>query len=265
MTIAVAPTPEASVRVDVPRPHVALVTLNRPAARNAINAEAARALDGIVRSLEADPEIWVVVLTGAGGQAFCAGADLKEVAAGGIERLWTDAGFAGFVNSDRTKPWIAAVDGLALAGGCELALACDLIVASDDAAFGVPEVTRGLLPAAGGAYRLPRALPRAVAMELIATGARLSAERALAFGMVNRVVPKATTLEAALDLAAVIAANAPIAVREALEIARRSYDLDDRTLCRMSLEAQDRITRTEDFQEGPRAFIEKRAPRWTGR
>jgi hypothetical protein len=141
------------------------VTLRRPEARNAINAEVVATLGRLVQQLEADPEIWVVVLTGAGGQAFSSGADLKEVAAGRIDSLWTaEGGFAGFVAADRTKPWIAAVDGFALAGGCELALACDMIVASEDASFGLPEVTRGLIPAAGGAYRLPRALPRALAL-----------------------------------------------------------------------------------------------------
>jgi enoyl-CoA hydratase/carnithine racemase len=242
------------------------VTLRRPEARNAINAEVVATLGRLVQQLEADPEIWVVVLTGAGGQAFSSGADLKEVAAGRIDSLWTaEGGFAGFVAADRTKPWIAAVDGIALAGGCELALACDMIVASEDASFGLPEVTRGLIPAAGGAYRLPRALPRALALELIATGARLDAARALSFGLVNRVVPKAQTLSSALNLAATIAANAPIAVRESLAIARKTFDLDDATLARMSAEGQVRITRTEDFQEGPRAFMEKRSPRWVGR
>jgi enoyl-CoA hydratase/carnithine racemase len=262
----VTDVPGQLVSCEIVRPHVALVTLCRPQARNAINAEVAAILGGLVEQLEGNPDVWTVVLTGAGGQAFCSGADLKEVAAGRIDGLWTKAGgFAGFVNAPRRKPWIAAVDGLALAGGCEIALACDLIVASDDAAFGVPEVTRGLLPAAGGAYRLPRALPRAIALELIATGARLDATRALHFGLVNRVVPKSETLDQAIALAELITGNAPIAVREALAIARLSHDRDDGTLSRLSLAAQDRLAGTEDFREGPRAFNEKRSPRWTGR
>jgi enoyl-CoA hydratase len=129
----------------------------------------------------------------------------------------------------------------------------------------VPEVTRGLIAAAGGVYRLPRALPRALALELIATGARLDAARALSFGLINRVVPKSLTLSSALELAASIAANAPIAVRESLTIARKTFDMDDATLARMSAEGQVRIMQTEDFREGPRAFIEKRPPRWVGR
>jgi enoyl-CoA hydratase/carnithine racemase len=254
------------VTLESPAPHVALVTLRRPEARNAINAATARELDRIVRATEADDAVRAVVLTGAGGQAFCAGADLKEVSRGELHGLSTpDGGFAGFVRAARTKPWIAAVDGLALAGGCEIALACDMIVASEDAAFGLPEVTRGLIAAAGGLFRLPRALPRALALELIATGGRLPAANALALGLVNRVVPKARTVPEAIALAVGIADNAPVAVRESLAIARRAHDLDEDTLARLSDEGQARVMLTEDFREGPLAFIEKRAPRWLGR
>ncbi len=256
----------AVVTVETPAPHIRLVTFRRPEARNAINGAVAQALDQIVRDLEQDPDAWVVVLTGSGGQAFCSGADLKEVARGNLGALWTtEGGFAGFVRACRSKVWIAAVDGFALAGGFEIALACDLIVASVDATFGLPEVRRGLIAAAGGLYRLPRSLPRAVAYELIATGERLGAERALALGLINRVVPKDRTLVEALALADIIACNAPIAVRESLKIARRTFDLDDAALARLSEEGQQRVMRTEDFQEGPRAFIEKRTPRWVGR
>jgi enoyl-CoA hydratase/carnithine racemase len=255
----------AVVTMEISAPHVAVVTLRRPNARNAINGAVAEALDGIVCSTEADPEVWVVVLTGAGGRAFCSGADLKEVAAGRLESFFTrDGGFAGFVRARRTKVWIAAVDGLALAGGFEIALACELIVASEDAAFGLPEVKRGLIAAAGGLYRLPRCLPRALAYELIVTGERLDSTRALAFGLVNRVVPKEQTLPEALSLARSIAANAPVAVRESLAIARQALELDEGSLVQLSAEGQQRVMGTEDFQEGPRAFIEKRAPRWRG-
>lgn len=258
--------PVAPVSLESPEPHVALVTLRRPEARNAVNGALALALDRIVKATEADDDVRVVVLTGAGGLAFCAGADLKEVSQGRLDGLMTDdGGFAGFVRAKRDKPWIAAVDGFALAGGCEIALACDMIVASEDAAFGLPEVTRGLIAAAGGLFRLPRALPRALAFELIATGGRLPAASALAFGLVNRVVPKARTLPEAIALATAISGNAPIAVRESLAVARRAYDLDDATLARLSDEAQARVMLTEDFREGPVAFIEKRAPRWLGR
>jgi enoyl-CoA hydratase/carnithine racemase len=262
-----APVPAAAeVTAEICAPHVMLVTLRRPDSRNAINGAVTLALDRIVRDSEADPSVRVVVLTGMGGRAFCSGADLKEVAGGRLDSLWTrDGGFAGLVRARRSKVWIAAVDGLALAGGFEIALACDLIVASDDAEFGLPEVKRGLIAAAGGLYRLPRSIPRAIACELIATGERLSAHRALAFGLVNRVAAKEQILAVALALAATIAANAPIAVRESLKIARQAFDLDDATLAAMSDEGQQRVMQTDDFLEGPRAFIEKRAPRWLGR
>jgi enoyl-CoA hydratase/carnithine racemase len=245
--------------------HVAVVTLNRPAARNAVNAEVAQALHAVVERTEADPEIWVVVLTGAGPDVFCAGADLKEVAAGRAESLFTDKGFAGFVYADRKKPWIAAVNGKALAGGCEIVLACDLVVASAEASFGLPEVSRGLLAAAGGAFRLPRALPRNVAIELVVTADSLDAQRAASLGLVNRVVAHDQVLAEALSLAARIARNAPVAVRESLQVARRAHDLDESELRALTAACRDRVRASEDYSEGPRAFIEKRPPRWTGR
>ncbi len=260
------PAPGGCVLLDRPRPHVAVVTLNRPQVRNAVSREVAVTLGGIVTQLEADGDVRCVILAGAGGQAFCAGADLKEVSEGGLEGLFAgEGGFAGFVTARRAKPWIAAVNGFALAGGCEIALACEMIIASEDAVFGLPEVMRGLIASAGGAFRLPRRLPRALAMELLATGGRISAARAASFGMVNHVVPGPEVLERAIDLAVVIAGNAPVAVAESLALARLAHDLDDARLARMSLEAQGRIMKTEDFQEGPRAFLEKRAPCWLGR
>jgi len=253
------------VRIARPAEHVMLVTLSRPHVRNAINATVALELDRIVRESEADDAIRAVVLTGQGGLAFCAGADLKEVDAGRLDQLSTPTGgFAGFVRTRRRKPWIAAVDGLAVAGGFEIALACDMIVASEDAAFGLPEVTRGLIAAAGGLHRLPRALPRALALELIATGGRLSATQALAHGLVNRVVPKDRTVAEAIALAEIISGNAPIAVRESLEIARLAYDVETDALDQLSDAGQARVMCTKDFREGPRAFIEKRPPRWCG-
>lgn len=248
------------------RDHVALVTLNRPEAMNAVNGAVTERLEEIVDACERDDDIWVVVLTGSGEKVFSAGADLKEVSKGNLASLISPrAGFAGFVQSSRTKPWIAAVGGLALAGGCELALACDLIVASDNAAFGLPEVTRGLIASAGGLYRLPRVLPPAIAKELILTANRLPAQRAAELGMVNRLVPVGKAVDAALALAAEIAVNAPVAVRESLAIASQALDHDDAALHRLSAEAQARVMQTDDFQEGPRAFIEKRPPHWTGK
>ncbi|HJS09782.1 enoyl-CoA hydratase-related protein [Sphingopyxis sp.] len=247
-------------------PHVALVTIRRAEARNSVNAAVAAGLDRAVKQVESDPDIWVAILTGEGGVAFSAGADLKEVSAGNMQGLYTaDGQFAGFVKHPRDKVWIAAVEGFALAGGFEIALACDLIVSADHSVFALPEVTRGLVAAAGGVYRLVRALPRAVALELIATGDRLPASRAAELGLVNRVVPKGEAVAEATALGVRIAGNAPIAVRESLGVARSALDLDDDALFSRGLEAQSRVMLTEDFKEGPRAFIGKRAPNWVGR
>lgn len=247
--------------------HVALVTLNRPEARNAVNGAVASALEAIVDETEADPDVWAVVLTGAGRGVFCAGADLKEIAAGRGAELFTQwGGFAGFTHVERRcKPWIAAVNGKALAGGCEIVLACDLVVAAVDAAFGLPEVKRGLVAAAGGMYRLPRALPRNLALELIMTADELDAPRAHQYGMVNRLAAVDQAVEEALALAGRITRNAPLAVRESLLVARSAGSLDEIELVEMSWRAQEVVARSDDYKEGPRAFIEKREPRWTGR
>ncbi|WP_447747257.1 enoyl-CoA hydratase-related protein [Variovorax boronicumulans] len=248
--------------------HVALVTIDRPEARNAVNGDVASGLEAAVDATEADDDIRAVVLTGAGREAFCAGADLKEVSAGRGSALRTErGGFAGFVYRERSKPWIAAVNGKALAGGTELVLACDLVVAVRQAAFGLPEVLRGLIAAAGGLYRLPRAIPPNIALELILTAGQLDAERAHGFGLVNRLVDDVDGLrEAALALAAEVARNAPVAVRQSLRVAREANSgLDEAALRALTRDAFERVAASEDFKEGPRAFIEKRAPRWTGR
>jgi enoyl-CoA hydratase/carnithine racemase len=245
--------------------HVMRVTINRPDARNAVNGDVAQGLEAAVKQTEGDPDIWVAILTGAGDKAFCAGADLKAVSSGTAGGLSTPGGgFAGFVHQPRTKPWIAAVNGFALAGGTEIALACDMIVAIETAAFGLPEVKRGLVAGAGGLYRLPRALPKALAIELIVTGAHFDARRAFAHGLVNRLVPADRLMSEALKLAAAIVENAPIAVRESLAVARQAFDLSDAELKAVSADASRRNAQTQDYKEGPRAFVEKRAPRWSG-
>ncbi len=246
--------------------HVTLVTINRPDARNAVNGDVAQGMEKAINDTEADPNCWVVILTGAGDIAFSAGADLKAVSQGGGSALGTArGGFAGLVHRERAKPWIAAVNGFALAGGCEIALSCDLIVAIDEAAFGLPEVKRGLVAGAGGLYRLPRALPKALALELIMTGDRLDAKRALHYGLINRMVPRAQLMDEALKLAAAICENAPISVRESLKVAKQSLDHTDAELREISAVASRTVAATEDYKEGPRAFIEKRPPRWQGK
>lgn len=256
----------ALVGLRLVEPNIALVTLDRPEARNAITAAVSRALEAVVDYVEANPDIRVAIITGAGGKAFCSGADLEEVAGGGLGAMFTArGGFAGFVHANRTKPWIAAVEGYALAGGCEIALACDLLVASPESSFGLPEVRRGLIASAGGLYRLPRSLPRSIALELILTGEAMGAERAFDLGVVNRLAPAGSVLDAGLELARKIAACAPLAIRESLAVARASYDEEEAELRRRGDEAQLRLEKTADFTEGAMAFTEKRAPRWLGR
>jgi len=257
--------PEAAVLFERVKEHIALITINRPAARNAINGDVAASLQRYVKAIEEDDSIWVGVLTGSGDRAFCAGADMNEVAAGRRKLFSTpEGGFAGFVHAPRAKPWIAAVNATAVGGGTEIALACDMIVAAEAASFSLPEVRRGLIAGAGGVFRLPRAIPRAIAMELIATGAPLPASRALALGMVNRVVPQAEVVTEALKLATEICANAPVPVRESLKIARVVADLSEAELWERSRAAGILNRTTEDYKEGPRAFMEKREPNWKG-
>lgn len=246
--------------------HIAVVSLNRPDKRNAVNGAVSSALDYLVKKIEADDAIRVAILASTSPGVFSAGADLAEVSAGRGAALGTrDGGFAGFVDQIKVKPWIAAVTGPALAGGCELALACDMIVASDDSRFGVPEVKRGLFAAAGGVHRLPRALPRNVALEIIATGDPLDVARAHAFGLVNYVVPVGDVLSRSLDLARAISINAPLSVRESLKLARLANELSDSEMRNMSNQVARTVMTSEDAREGPRAFLEKRAPVWKGR
>jgi enoyl-CoA hydratase len=256
-------SPQAEVLFERIGPHVAVVTLNRPDVHNAVNGALTRQLGALTVRIEQDPDIRVAVLA-ARGPSFCAGMDLKVVAQGGMDEVVIgDAGFAGFVLASKSKPWIAAVHGLALGGGAELALACDMIIAGKQAQFGLPEVKRGLIAGAGGCIRIAHNLPRALAIELVTTGARLSAERAVAFGMANRLVEPGEELSAALEIAAAIAENAPTAVRESVRLTRYAADHSEDDALALQQEAIAKVLASPDLAEGARAFVEKRAPVWT--
>lgn len=251
------------------RGNIGLITINRPDARNAVNTAVATGIEEAIDQIEADDEVWVGILTGAQtakGYIFCAGADLKQMSVDPGGMMTKRGGFGGLVQRERTKPLIAAVDGPALAGGTELVLSCDLVVASRTAVFGIPEVKRNLVAAAGGLFRLPRKIPRNVAMELALTG-RLDfpAERAYHFGWVNVLCDEGQALEAATKLAGQICENAPLAVRESRKIVLEATDQPDEVGWRMSGEGIAKMFGTEDFTEGLTAFVEKRAPRWKGR
>jgi enoyl-CoA hydratase len=245
------------------RDGAAIITINRPHARNAVNRAVTDAAAAAIDQLEADPDLIVGIITGAGGY-FSAGMDLKAFLAGESVAL-ADRGMLGFTKRPPKKPLIAAVEGPALAGGCEIALACDLIVAAEDAQFGLHEVKRGLVAGGGGLLRLPRRIPQAVAMELALTGDPISAADALRYGLINAVAPKGGALDAALALARRITANGPLAVAATREIVLRATDW---TLPEGLVE-QEKIYRpvfaSEDAREGARAFAEKRPPVWTGR
>ena len=245
--------------------HYAVLTINRPEARNAVNGAVANGIEEGIDKLEADDDVWVGVLTGV-PPVFCAGADLKEINSGNAGALQTKrGGFGGIVTRDREKPIIAAVDGPALAGGTEIVLSCDLVVASRSATFGIPEVKRSLVAGAGGLFRLPRKIPMNVAMECALTGDPISAERAYHFGLVNVLCDDGDALEKAIDLADRVCANAPVAVRETRKIVRDATMAPDDVGWKMSMEGMMKAMQSEDFKEGLTAFIEKRPPNWTGR
>lgn len=250
--------------------HVLVVTLNRPEARNAVNGDLTLGLGTALEQADGDPEIRVVVLTGAGDQTFCAGADLKAISRGeSLNPAGTEAwGFAGMVQHPISKPVIAAVNGAALGGGTELVLASDLAVASDTATFGLPEVKRGLIAAAGGVLRLPAQVPQKVAMRMILTGEPVDAATALRWGLVNEVVPQAEVLGTALELARLIAANAPLSVQASKQVAiglREGRIASEDDAWALSDAAMMRVFSSEDALEGPIAFAEKRPPVWKAR
>ncbi len=252
--------------------HTLVITINRPQARNAVNAAVHLGLGDALEQADHDPEIRVVILTGAGDKAFCAGADLVALSRGErlappdpVKAAW---GFAGFVKHPISKPVIAAVNGFALGGGTELALASDLVVAADSAQFGLPEVKRGIMAAAGGAFRLAQQLPPKIAMEYLLTGEPFSVQKALELGLVNRVVPYADLMAEAHALAEKIAVNAPLSVqaskRIALQITSGTRPAED-VYWQLNTDESMALMRSEDAREGPRAFAEKRPPVWKAR
>ena len=247
------------------RGHVGIVTMDRPKQLNAVSAELTRGMRKYILQIEADPDIRVGVLASSQTRAFCAGADLAAIARGEGKLLVTeDGGLGHFVKSRRKKPWIAAVTGFAMGGGFEMAMAADMIVLGEGAKLGLPEAQRGLLAGAGGAFRLPRLLPRAIAIEVLTTGRRITPQEALHYGLVNRVVPDEQLMEATLELAEQVAASAPIAVEEALRMARLANDYPEEALWGITLGASARTGGSNDAKEGAKAFVEKRAPVWTG-
>jgi enoyl-CoA hydratase len=244
------------------RGHVEILTINRPEARNAINRATAIALGDALDACESDDDVWVVVLTGAGDKAFSAGMDLKAFAAG--EFPITDKGFGGITQRDFPKPLIAAANGAALAGGFEILISCDMVVAAEHAKFGIPEAARGLIAGGGGLIRLPKRIPLAVAYEMALTAEPIDAHRAYELGLVNRVVPGEKVLDEAVALAERIAKNAPLAVRTSKYVMKKSRELSEEECWLLNTEAFGIIGRSSDAMEGAVAFAEKREPNWQG-
>ncbi|QAA94049.1 crotonase/enoyl-CoA hydratase family protein [Pollutimonas thiosulfatoxidans] len=241
-----------------------IITVNRPQARNAINYETAHELAAAFDRLDANDDVVVGILTGA-GNTFSSGMDLKAFALNGQRPLVEGRGFAGLCERAPRKPMIAAVEGYALAGGFEMALACDLIVAADNANFGLPEVKRGIVAGSGGMLRLPSRMPYHLAMEVVLTGEMLPAARAHAHGLVNRLVEPGKALDVALELARIIAANGPLAVQTAKKVVTESRDWRQADMFDLQRPRVAHIFTSADAKEGATAFAEKRAPVWRGK
>jgi enoyl-CoA hydratase len=253
---------EADVLRSETRDNVLILTLNRPHAKNAFNAALSQALSAALDRFDEDPALRVGVLTGAGG-SFSAGMDLKALLKREVSSTEKRGGF-GILARPPNKPLIAAVEGYAVAGGMELALACDLIVATSDAKFGLPEVKRGLVAVGGALFRLPKRIPYHVTMELALTGEPIGAERAQQLGLVNRVVQPGAALEAALELALRIAQNAPLSIAATKQILARAHEWHEEHAWKEQHKLARPALRSQDATEGARAFAEKRPPVWRG-
>jgi len=243
---------------------VLVITINRPDSRNAINYDTAVQMAQAFERLDADPSIHIGILTGV-GKGFSAGMDLKDFAKSRIRPRIGNRGFAGLTESPPTKPLIAAVEGFALAGGFEMVLACDMVVAAKDAKFGLPEVKRGLVPGSGGLLRLPRRLPQPIAMEMVLTGDMFSAERAYQFGLVNELTEPGQALAGAQALAQRISENGPLAIQTAKHIINESADWSQQEMFAKQAPMMQHIFESEDAREGSLAFAEKRKPVWQGK
>ena len=247
--------------------NVRILRINRPEARNALNSAVISGLGRGLDDADHDPEVRAVVVTGTGDRAFCAGMDLRSFANDeqpGSRDPDASRGYARFLREGITKPVIGAANATAVAGGFELLLACDLVVASEEARFGIPEVKRGLF-AAGGGVGLGRRLPLAIALELGLTGDTIDAPRAFALGLVNRVVPPDRVLDEAIELAGTIAGNGPLAVRVTKRLMWEALDVSRDAMWELTAAAHGEVFESEDAKEGARAFVERRPPQWTGR
>ena len=251
----------STVLVEI-RDNVQIMTLHNPEARNAATLEMAEAMVAALDQLDRNPALQAGIVTGAGG-TFCAGMDLKGFLQGKRPSI-AGRGFCGLTEKPPEKPLIAAVEGYALAGGCEMVLACDLIVAARNAKFGLPEVKRGLVAGAGGLLRLPKRLPYHIAMECILTGDMLSAERAHAHGLVNRLTEPGQALDAALELAQAVAANAPLSLIASKRVVRESADWPQAEMFQRQAVITAPVFASQDAREGAAAFAEKRKPAWKG-